>query len=185
MVESTSQITRLLAAIGDGEKGATDRLLDLVHDHLHRLAAGRMARERPDHTLQATALVNEAYLKLFGAEEVSWKDRGHFFGVAAKAMRRILINHARDRGRQKRGGGRPRVGLTALELTAEQGSAELLALDEALGQLEKQDARMARIVRLRFYAGRSIEETAAALDLSTSTVKREWALARAWLYQAL
>ena len=110
---------------------------------------------------------------------------GHFFGAAAKAMRRILINHARDRGRLKRGGGRLRVGLTAIELVAEDGSAELLAFDEALEQLERQDARMARIVRLRFFAGRSIQETAAALELSTSTVKREWALARAWLYEAL
>jgi len=181
-----SEITRILAGMRDCDrKEAMGRLVPLLYDELRGLARAQLARERPDHTLQATALVNEAYVRLLGASEPPWNDRSHFFRAAAEAMRRILIEHARKRGRAKRGGGRVRVELRDAHLTDEQDLDELLALDEAFRRLDEQDPRAADVVRLRYYAGLSVADTARALDLSERTVKRDWTLARAWLYEAL
>ena len=149
------------------------------------LAQSHLGRERPDHSLKATALVHEAYLRLLGASQPPWNDRRHFFRAAAEAMRRILIEHARRRGRIKRGGDRVRVELRDVHLADEQDLDQLLALDEAFRRLSEQDPRAADVVRLRYFAGLSVADTAKALDLSERTVKRDWALARAWLYEAL
>jgi RNA polymerase sigma factor (TIGR02999 family) len=162
-----------------------DRLLPLVYEELRAIAKRRMAGERPGHTLGATALVHEAYLRLLGSERVSWRDQGHFFGAAAEAMRRILIDHARTRGREKRGGGRRAIPLDVLDLAAREDPEEILSLDEAVRRLEEQDARMASIVKLRFFAGLSEEETASALGVAARTVRREWALARAFLQREI
>ena len=180
------EVTRILAGLrGADRRTALERLLPVVYDELRTLAAAQLRRERRDHTLQPTALVNEAYMRLLGAERPSWDDRGHFFRAAAEAMRRILVEHARRRGRLKRGGDRVRVTLSGLGADDEPDAEEILALDDALRRLEEQDARTADVVRLRFFAGLSVEETARALDLSERTVKREWSFARAWLYAAL
>jgi len=178
-----NDVTRLLRAAGDG--GDAQELLPLVYDHLKSIAGARMQSERAGHTLQATALVHEAWMRIAGGADVAWTDRAHFYAVAAEAMRRILIEHARARGRVKRGGGLRRQPLSVIDLAAEADSDEILALDEAIGRLEEQDARAAKIVRLRFYAGLSVDETALALELSRRTVMREWAFARAWLYRTL
>lgn len=182
-----NDLTRLLHAAAGGEPAARDRLLPLVYEELLGLARRRMSSERAGHTLQATALVHEAYLRLLGSSkpEPNWSDRGHFFRAAAEAMRCILIDYARQRQRQKRGGGRQRMPLDGLDLAADADSDEILALDAAICRMEQQDARAASIVRLRYYGGLSVEDTAAALDLSPRTVKREWAFARAWLYSQL
>lgn len=180
-----SDVTRILAAIEQGDAQAADELLPLVYRQLHRIAQQQMARERPDHTLQATALVHEAYLRLVGNRDIEWANRAHFFAAAAEAMRRILVDQARKRGRIKRGGGRARVPMSVADLAAEQNPSEILALDEALKRLEKEDARMSRVVMLRFFAGLSIDDTANAMGISPRTVKREWTCARAWLFQAL
>lgn len=180
------EITRVLAGLrGAGRKSALDELLPLVYGELRLLARSHLRRERPDHTLQTTALVNEAYMRLLGGHELPWSDRAHFFRAAAEAMRRILIEHARARNRIKRGGGRIRVSLSRLNLGNEEELDEILALDEAIGRLEEQDPRAADVVRLRFFAGLSVQETAKALEMSERTVKREWAFARAWLYDHL
>jgi RNA polymerase sigma factor (TIGR02999 family) len=168
-----------------GDSGDAHELLPLVYDHLKAIAGARMQSERSGHTLQATALVHEAWMRIAGGADVAWTDRAHFYSVAAEAMRRILIEHARARGRVKRGGGLQRQPLSVVDLATEADSGEILALDEAIGRLEEQDARAAKIVRLRFYAGLSVDETAQALDLSRRTVMREWAFARAWLYRTL
>jgi RNA polymerase sigma factor (TIGR02999 family) len=144
-----------------------------------------MADERPDHTLQATALVHEAYLRLVGSHEVAWENRAHFYVAAAEAMRRILIEHARKRGRIKRGGDRARVPLNTVYLAEKAYPEEIMSVDSAIRRLEERDSRMARIVRLRFFAGLSTEEIAETLGLSDRTVRREWALARAWLHREL
>lgn len=178
-----NDVTRLLRAGADGE--ADGELLPLVYDHLKQIARARMKSERAGHTLQATALVHEAWVRVAGGAEVAWTDRAHFYGAAAEAMRRILIEHARARGRVKRGGGLRRQPLDVVDLAIEADSTEILALDEAIERLEEQDARAAKIVRLRFYAGLSVDETAQALDLSRRTVLREWAFARAWLFRSL
>jgi RNA polymerase sigma factor (TIGR02999 family) len=178
-------VTRLIAQARGGDADAANRLYPIVYEELRRLARRHMAGERGGHTLQATALVHEAYLKLLGGENAALAGRKQFFFVAAEAMRQILIDHARARGGQKRGGGRRRVSLSVLELASEQRSAEILALDEALSRLEKVSPDVAAVVRLRFYAGLTIEETAEALNVSPRTVKREWTFARAWLFQAL
>lgn len=162
-----------------------ERLVPLLYDELRALARAHLGRERPDHSLQATALVHEAYLRLLGASQPPWNDRRHFFRAAAEAMRRILIEHARARGRIKRGGNRVRVELRDAHLASEPDLDQLLALDDALRRLEEQDPRAADVVRLRYFAGLSVADTAKALDLSERTVKRDWALARAWLYAAL
>jgi RNA polymerase sigma factor (TIGR02999 family) len=160
-------------------------LFPLVYGELRALARVHLRHERPDHTLQPTALVHEAYLRLLGGQDPPWNDRAHFFHAAAEAMRRILIEHARKRGRIKRGGDRVRVRISGVHLGTEQDPDEILALDEAIRRLEEQDPRIADLVRLRFFAGLSVEETAKVLEVSARTVKREWSFARAWLYNAL
>lgn len=180
-----NDVTRILSAIEEGDPRAAEQLLPLVYDELRKLAAQKMAQENPGHTLQATALVHEAYLRLIGSvPEQNWDNRGHFFAAAAEAMRRILINRARDKNRLKRGGGRHRVDLE--RLAADSASDDdLLALDDALEQLAAEDPRCAQLVKLRFFAGLSLDEAAQALGLPRRTADRYWAYARAWLYHAL
>ena len=181
-----NDVTRLLKAAEAGDRSAVEELLGRVYAELRAVAGKRMSEERPDHTLQPTALVNEAWLRLAGREVgLGFQDRAHFFKAAAETMRRILIEHARKRGREKRGGGALRVPLSALDVAARAESGEILSVDEALRRLEEQDARMAEIVKLRFFAGLSELETAEALGLSDRTVRREWVLPRAWLAREL
>lgn len=180
-----SEVTRILVAVEGGDVRAADKLLPLVYEQLRAIATQRMAQERAGHTLQATALVHEAYLRLVGGQQVPWMNRAHFYLAAAEAMRRILIEHARKRGRLKRGGDRRRVPVSVADLAAEQDSEEILAVDEAVRRLEETDAQAGKVVRLRFFAGLSVDETARALDLSPRTIAREWAYARAWLHDAL
>ena len=182
---SRADVTELLTAVTAGDERAADRLLPQVYEHLRELAKGHLRRERPDHTLQATALVHEAYIRLVGSHEVAWENRAHFYVAAAEAMRRVLIEHARKRGRIKRGGDRKRVPLSAVYLAEEAHPEEIMSVDTAIRRLEERDSRMARIVRLRFFAGLSVEDTAETLGLSDRTVRREWALARAWLHREL
>src|SRR5262245_36947634 len=181
-----SDVTTILSALERGDPHAGDQLLPLVYDELRKLAAEKLSHEAPGQTLQATALVHEVYLRLVGAEKAQqWNGRGHFFGAAAEAMRRILINRARDKNRLKRGGKRRRIDLDKLEIALETPDDELLALDEALTRLEDENPVCANLVKLRFFAGLSLRETAAALELSSSTADRYWAYARAWLFEAL
>jgi RNA polymerase sigma factor (TIGR02999 family) len=182
---SSNQVTRILADVQAGQRQAADELLPLVYTQLRAIAHKNMQQERAGHTLQATALVHEAYLRLIGDEPVAWDSRGHFYVAAAEAMRRILIEHARSRGRIKRGGERTRIPLTVVDLAADDDSERILAVDEAFSRLESEDPDAARVVRLRFYAGLTVEETAAALAISPRTVAREWSYARAWLAGAL
>lgn len=156
-----------------------------VYDELRRLAAHYMRQERPDHTLQATALVHELYLRLFQSEPVEWQNRAHFFAVAAQALRRILVNHARDRQAQKRGGKQVRLSLTDVNGLAEPAEHDLLEIEEALARLEQLDPRAARVVELRFFAGLTEAEAAEALGVSVATLKRDWAFGRAWLLRHL
>ena len=183
----TGEVTALLAAWRDGDPQAPGRLMPLVYDELRRLASRSMKRERPDHTLQPTALVHEAYLRLTGASAPRWQDRVHFFAVASQVMRRLLVDHARARRTGKRGNGVRALPLeSALEVGGPYGGPEgLLALDEALRELAGHDPRKARIVELRFFGGLTLEETAEVLGLSTSTVTLEARLARAWLYRRM
>lgn len=179
-------ITRLLAALGaEGHEEARDRLMPLVYDELRGIARSALRQERPDHSLEATELVHEAYLRLMAGAPAPWDGRRHFFYAAGEAMRRLLIEHARKRGRVKRGGQRVRVDLSGVDLASDYDVEQVLALDDVFRRLEKQDPQAANVVRLRFYAGLSVEETAKALDISERTVKREWAFARAWLFEAL
>jgi len=181
-------VTGILAELRHGgadRDTAMQRLVPLVYDELRVLARAQLRHERPDHSLQPTALVHEAYLRLLGATPSGFNDRQHFFRAAAQAMRRILVEHARARTRQKRGGARVRVDLSGLDLAHDPDPDQLLALDEAIRRLEEQDPEAAEVVRLRFFAGLSVEETARATGLSERTVKREWAFARAWLFAAL
>ncbi len=178
-------VTRLLKALGSGDGSATDELLPLVYDELRRLADSRMARERPGLTLQATALVHEAYVRLVSDEDVGWDDRGHFFAAAAEAMRRILVERARRVGRKKRGGDYHRVPFDGLGLGVDAPCDDMLALDEALVRLRAKSPRKERVVSLRYFAGLSINETAQALDVSPATVKNDWTFAKAWLYKEL
>ncbi len=181
-----TDVTGILAAArGASRQDVMERLLPVVYDELRGLARAQLRRERPDHTLQPTALVHEAYLRLLAGANLPWNDRQHFFRAAAEAMRRILIEHARKRGRVKRGGRQIRVDLSGIDLAGEPDLDQLLALDDAFRRLEQQDPEAADVVRLRFFAGLSVEETAHATGLSERTVKREWAFARAWLYEAL
>jgi RNA polymerase sigma factor (TIGR02999 family) len=182
---SSHEVTQLLVAWSNGDQAALERLTPLVYRELHRLAKGYMHRERPGHLLQTTALVNEAYMRLIDWKAVCWKDRAHFFGVAAQLMRRILVDFARARHQDKRGGAMRQVSFDeAAAVTVEQ-TAELIALDEALDQLAAIDPRRSRMVELRFFGGLSEEETAEALKVSPRTVRREWSLARAWLRREL
>jgi RNA polymerase sigma factor (TIGR02999 family) len=180
------EVTHILSAIEQGDPSAAEQLLPLVYDELRKLAAARLAQERPGQTLQATALVHEAYLRLVDAEQAQrWNSRGHFFAAAAEAMRRILVENARRKGRGKHGGGRQRVDLDRLELAVELPVDNLVALDEALTTLAQRDAQAARLAKLHCFAGLSIEQAAEALALSERTAYRDWAFARAWLYRAL
>lgn len=163
----------------------TDELLSLVYDELRRVAARRLGQERPDHTLRPTELVHEAYVQLARNERIEWRDRAHFFGSAAETMRRILIDYARRRGRAKRGGGQRTIPIDLIDVAATGDPNEILALDHALTQMEAMDAQMAQVVKLRFYAGLTVGEVAELLGISASTVKRDWSVARAWLYQTL
>ena len=181
-----SEVTRILKSIEDGDPSAADELLPLVYDELRKLAAARMAQEKPGQTFQATALVHDAYLRLVNVEKAQhWNSRGHFFGAAAEAMRRILLNRARDKGRTKRGGALRRINLDQIELADDAHSDDLLAIDEAIERLHSENPQCAQTVKLRFFAGLTVEEAAAAMDISASTAKRHWAYARAWLFHAL
>jgi RNA polymerase sigma factor (TIGR02999 family) len=182
---STYEITQLLVAWNKGDATALEQLTPLVHTELHRLAKHYMAGERPGHILQTTALVNEAYLRLIDWKNVQWQNRAHFFGLAAQIMRRILVDFARAQRRAKRGGDALRVSLSAAADIPQERSADLVALDDALQELERLDPRQARVVELRFFAGLSLEETAGALKVSIGTVRRDWSLAIAWLYREL
>jgi RNA polymerase sigma-70 factor, ECF subfamily len=182
---SPSDVTVLLSALQKGDPNAASKLIPLVYDELRRLAAHYMRQERPDHTLQATALVHEAYLKLIRQRSVDWQGRAHFFGISAQLMRRILVDHARGHLREKRGGAQHALPLDeALSFSPEQ-SRDLIHLDEALERLKELDARQSQIVELRFFGGLSNEETAAFLGISSKTVKRDWSLAKAWLHGEL
>ena len=179
-------ITQLLDATAGGDRMAAAELLPLVYDELRNLAAARLADERRGQTLQTTALVHEAYLRLVGCEKPQgWNGRGHFFAAAAEAMRRILVDHARKRRRLKRGGDRQRLDLDALQLCVPEGADELLALDEALAELALKHPLKAELVKLRFFAGLTVPEAAQALGVSTSTADRHWTYARAWLYRRI
>jgi RNA polymerase sigma factor (TIGR02999 family) len=182
---SQQEVTQLLADWSDGDEGALDKLIPLVQPELHRLAHHYMSRERTGHTLQTTALLNEAYLQLVDDSTRNWQNRTHFMATAAQLMRRIMVDHARERCSLKRGGGALRVTLDDAALVTEKRSEELLALDEALERLAAQDPRKSRIVELRYFGGLTEEETAAFLKLSDRTVRREWRMARTWLYRAL
>jgi len=178
-----TDVTRILSAIEQGDPQAAEKLLPLVYDELRQLAARKMAQEAPGQTLQATALVHEAYLRLVDVEQVQrWDSRGHFFAAAAESMRRILIDNARRRGRVKRGGGRKRVDLDDVDLVSAAGPDELLVIDEAIAKLAAEDPQAARLVRLRYFAGLSVEEAAELAGLSRSSAYEHWSYARAWLH---
>jgi len=183
---TAQNVTQLLVAWGTGDRAALEALTPLVHQELHRLAARHMAGERPGHVLQATALVNEAYLRLVDWKDVRWQNRAHFFAMAAQLMRHVLVDVARTRDRAKRGHGQLHVSLSeAAEVPTTAERVDLVALDDALKVLEGLDARQARVVELRFFGGLSLEEAAHVLDVSVGTVRRDWSLARAWLYREL
>jgi RNA polymerase sigma factor (TIGR02999 family) len=179
------EVTRILDAIQRGDSKAADALLPLVYDELRRLAAQRMAGEAPGQTLQATALVHEAWLRLGGDDQPGWQNRAHFFAAAAEAMRRILIDKARHKNYLRHGGGAERVNLDGLDLAASVDDEQLLALNEALDHLAAHDATKAQVVKLRFFAGLTNEQVARVLGVSEPTVKRHWAYARAWLFREM
>lgn len=180
-----SEVTRILDAIQQGDPNAAEELLPLVYDELRKLAAHRMAGEDPGQTLQATALVHEAWLRLGGDDQPSWQNRAHFFAAAAEAMRRILIDNARRKNYLRHGGGAERVNLDGLDLAASVDDEQLLALNEALDHLAAHDATKAQVVKLRFFAGLTNEQVARVLGVSEPTVKRHWAYARAWLFREM
>lgn len=181
----TGPVTALLARMRDGDASARDAVVPLVYDELRRLAASYLRHERPNHTLQPTALVHEAYMKLVGQRDVQWQNRAHFMAVAAIVMRRLLVNHARDRAAVKRGDGVVVESLTVIGDVAGQTPVDLLALDSALEQLAGLDARKVRVVELKFFGGLTNEEIAEAIGASVATVERDWSFARAWLFAAL
>ena len=180
-MSAPSEITRLLADWANGHQAALERLLPLVYDELHRLASSYMRRERPDHTLQTTALVHEAYLKLVGQDDVRWQTRVHFFAAAAQVMRHILVDHARGRSRAKRGDGLPPLSLDEAATISGQRADELLAINDALITLTATDPRKSRVFELRYFGGMSVDEAAQALKVSPATVARDWRMAKAWL----
>jgi len=182
---SPGHITELLRAWSAGDAHALDDLVPLVEVQLRRLARRYMARERRGHTLQTTALINEAFLRLTGAQGLRWQDRAHFLGISARLMRRVLVDHARARGYYKRGGGAHRVSLDAELLMASEPTLDLVALDRALETLATVDARKSQVIDLRFFGGLTVEETAEVLHISTDTVKRDWRLAKLWLLREL
>ena len=181
----SAQTTQILLPAANGDRSAADQLMPLVYDELHGLAEHFMAQERVDHTLQATALVNEAYMRLIDQTQVDWQGRAHFCAVASQMIRRILVDHARKRSAAKRGGGASRVDLTDVLDLSEEIGVDLLGLDEALQELRGLHERQARVVELRFFGGLNVQETAAVLEVSPRTVKGDWRLARAWLRERL
>jgi len=184
-VPQQHQITQLLAEWSDGNQSALDELYPLVYNELHRLARRYMSRERKGHTLQTTALINEAYVRLVDQRNVHWANRSHFFAISAQIMRRILIDHARRQAYAKRGGGAQQVSLEEVAAITPDQSVELVRLDEALKSLEEMDPRRSQVVELRYFGGLSNEEIAGVLKVSENTVTRDWNMARAWLYQQL
>ncbi len=180
-----TDVTRILTAIEQGDASAADQLLPLVYEELRRLAAVKMSQERPGQTLQATALVHEAYIRLVGAQDQNWSGRTHFFTAAAEAMRRILIDNARRKQRLKHGGDRHKVNLTDADPAEKESSEEIIALDEALARLAENDKTKADLVKLRYFAGLTLEQAAAVLGIPERTAKRYWAHARAWLYKQI
>ena len=182
---SPQEVTQLLADWGKGDRSALDKLFPLVQSELRRIAQQQMSQERPGHTLQATSLVNEAYLKLAGQQGFDWHNRAHFFAVCAQVMRHILIDHARAHARDKRGGGAIQVSLNEALLVAEDQAAHFIALDDALRVLEGLDPQKGKIIELRYFGGLSIEEAAEVLNISPRTVRREWQRAKAWLYRMM
>ncbi len=176
----------MLRQWSDGNRDALEELMPLVYDELHKQAARFLSRERRDHTLQATALIHEAYIKLISQNEVDWESRTHFFAISATLMRRILVDHARTKNRQKRGGDAVRISLAeAGSVAVKEKGVDLMALDEALMRLEKWDSQQARVVELRYFGGLTLEETAAALRVSRTTAATDWSMAKAWLYREL
>jgi RNA polymerase sigma factor (TIGR02999 family) len=181
-----TEITAMLREWSDGKQEALDKLLPLVYEELHRQASRFLRKERPGHTLQTTALIHEAYLKLIDQRDVQWESRTHFFAIAAQAMRRILVDYARTKHREKRGGDDLKLPLEeALTIAAEEKSVDLIALDEALNKLAERDEQQARVIELRYFSGLSLEETAAALHVSRATAARDWSMAKAWLFREL
>ena len=185
MTSTPDEITRLLIAWNQGDQRARDELTPLIYDELRRLARGLLRHERPGHTLQPTALVHEAFLRLIDQSQVNWQNRAHFFGAAARLMRQILINHAEARRAAKRGGEAERVSLNDVDHSTPRQEIDLIALDEALQRLERLDPQQGRIVELRYFSGLTIEEIAEVIGVSPATVKRDWNLARAWLRREL
>jgi RNA polymerase sigma factor (TIGR02999 family) len=181
MAAASEGITQLLINWRNGDKAALDQLMPLVYEELRRLARSFMGKERNNHTLQTSALINEAYLKLVDQDETNWQNRAHFFAVSAQIMRHILIDHARSYGYEKRGAGAQRLGLDDVKVFSEERAGELVALDEALTDLATVDPRKSRLVELRFFGGLNIDETAEVMNLSPTTVQREWRAAKAWL----
>src|SRR5438105_3324741 len=185
MAAPVSEVTALLAAAESGDEAATNQLVPLLYEELRRLARRHMVGQRQGHTLQTADLVSEAYLRLVNVKETAWKNRVHFFAVASRAMRSVLVDYARRRGYAKRGGNPVRVSLSEADQRSEEKSAEVIAVDEALSGLAALDPRKSRIVELRYFGGLSVEETAGLLGLSARTIKREWRWARAWLHREL
>ncbi len=185
MSTTSNEVARILRAAEAGEQVDFGALLPLVYQHLHAIARRQMGAERKDHTLQPTALVHEAYLRLVGKEPLAWSSKTHFYATAAQAMRRILVDYARSRATDKRGGGRARVAIDLIDLVAHDDPSDFLAVDEAVSRLEEVDARAGSIVRFRLFAGLSAAETATALGLALRTVERDWAYARSFLYERL
>ena len=179
------EVTRLLVDWRQGDQAAFEQLIPLVHDELRRVAHRHMAHERAGHTLQATALVNEAYMRLIDIRRVNWQDRAHFFAMSSRLMRRILVDFARSKGYQKRGGGAQKVTLDEALIVSQDARHDLVAIDDALNALGVVDARKAQVVEMRFFGGLSVEETAEALKVSVDTVMRDWKLAKAWLLREL
>jgi RNA polymerase sigma factor (TIGR02999 family) len=184
--QNSHEVTGILHEWNGGNREALDKLMPFVYDELHRQATIFLRRERPDHTLQTTALINEAYLKLIDQREVNWESRTHFFAIAAQAMRRILVDYAKTKHRAKRGGGNIQITLDENALiTPNDKSIDLIALDEALNRLATKDEQQARLVELRYFSGLSLEETAKVLEVSRTTAARDWAMAKAWLHREL
>jgi RNA polymerase sigma factor (TIGR02999 family) len=185
MTPTSHEVTALLLAWSEGDQGAFDRLVPLVYAELHRLAKSYMRKERAGQTLQTTALIHEAYVRLINAKEVQWQNRAHFFGVAARVMRQILVATAREHGSQKRGGRVQQVSLDEAVVVGQEQDEDLIAIDEALSALAEVDARKAQVVEMRFFGGLTEGETATALRVSSETVKRDWRIARSWLRRRL
>jgi RNA polymerase sigma factor (TIGR02999 family) len=181
----THELTQLLIDWSHGDKAALDKLMPLIEEELRRLAHRYMSRERAGHTLQTTALVNEAFVRLVNRTNVNWQNRAHFFGIAASLMRTILVDHARSHACAKRGGGAFNLELDETMIVSKQKASEVLALDDALNELARLDPQQSRVVELRFFGGLTVEETAEVLHVSPATIKREWSTAKAWLYHEL